>query len=239
MPVSAKEVGAQLAAEVQRMNGRRMPPTPPAIVKLGIETQVYVYNVGPWPWTRHLGGAGQHTILACPEGKTHSEPLIIDGMYRQYIIVDDQSYELRLEPGGGRHVAEDVVGIGMMAPRSASFVKYGVFIAEGKTPTATELQGARQALNEYLNFLVSEANSTFARNPAEFYNYCGDMHRQAAKMLKKTVSECPWLSTTQATPRQTCGSCGTDCNLSAFVCPTCKFILNRAEYEKNKGSFAN
>lgn len=239
MPVSAKEAGEELMAKVSRLNGRRLPPIPAAIKKLGRETQVYIYNVGPWSWTRHLGGAGAFIVPACLEGKTHSEPLVIDGMFQLPIPVDDQNFEWRMEEGGGLHVAEDVVGIGMMAPRSAAFIKYGVFIAEGKVPTVAELQAARQALSEYLTYLVSEANQTFARNPTEFYNYCGDMHRQAAKMLKKTAAECPWLSTTVTTPRQTCGSCGTDCNLSAFVCPTCKFILDNARYEKHKGSFAN
>lgn len=238
MPISAEEATKAAVAAVQSNMRRRVPKLPAMLQKVSEDTKVWLYNVGPWTLTRELGSIGTFRIPGCPEGKEYAAADPIPGVFTEPIQGQDQNtMELRTEEGGGRYIAEQVLGVGPFIHPRDSFVPMGVFIGSqvgpDAKPTKQELAEAKQKLFVYLEGLVNEARKAYeSGNIKEIV----DRHRTAARMLKLENEQ--WYSTRSAKARQDCPMCGTIVNEGVVLCPNCKFILDEAKYEKMKARLA-
>ncbi|MBZ5528945.1 MAG: hypothetical protein LAN71_13720 [Acidobacteriia bacterium] len=118
-----------------------------------------------------------------------------------------------------REVAEDIARELNGDSGEGSF--HGVFVAAGKTPTETELIGARQRLREFHQRLVAAADLEWerTRNPM----FITDLERRAARQLGL---EKPWLYDSK--PAVECPVCAERIKPGVAVCRGCGAILDRA-----------
>jgi len=247
--VTAREALQSAQALVRNMNqSRRIPKLDPMMQKISEERQVYIFNVGPWPHFRTLGSAGSWFIPACEKDKEYAAMRPIPGVVTELIPVDEKNFELRQETGGenydkggGRYLAEQILGIGKMLPPSYSLVKYGCFIGEGNkpAPTKTELGFAREALLGYFKELVEEARNAYGLGPKEFAETVRKgLHHVAARALN--LNDEPWMVKGNPEARIRCEACGTMVEAGTKICPNakCGWIFDLEWYEKNKAHFA-
>jgi len=242
-PISAAEAQRQAAHFQRQMNAqRRVPELPTQLKKLSKQQTVHVYNVGPWEHTRHLGTAGTFFIPKCEPGEKFARMAPIDGIPIDLEVKDEKSMALLLEDGGGQYLAEQIVGTGKHLAASASLVKVGVFIGSrigpDAKPTNEELQQAEETLDGYAQDLVVEARRAYETGPKEAENVIRDQHHWAGKRLNLDPKVELWMGRKTATLRASCEGCGTPIDGDPILCPTCKYILDRPRYEKNKANFA-
>jgi len=238
----AKEVNNlhELAANTaKRVNRRqRVPKLPEMLQKLSDATTVHIYNVGPFRLRRELGSIGSFTVNACPPEKDYVDALQIPGVFTEPIQGQDQNtMELRTEEGGGRYIAEQIIGVGAYLSKRDSFEPMGVFIGSevgpSAKPTKEEITKAKHALQGYLQELVQQARIAFENNrPLEIV----EQHRLAARMLRLENEK--WYEQRTAKARQDCPSCGTIINMGVKICPSCKWVLDTEWFAKNKSGFA-
>lgn len=230
--VAPRSAAGAVAERQKSLNTRYVPPQMESVERLSKETQVYIFNVGPWSHDQRTG-AGRFQIPACEEGKQYSEPVIIPGIFSHLYPQDEKS--MRRIDEDGYAVALDVVGIGVgLAPTNA-LTRYGVAICRQWPPSKSEVAKAWEALRVgELNLLVTEANRAMAQGPAEVDKTIRERHYQAARMLKKTVAECPWLGQAVANTSNNvdCKFCGEPIKPNLAKCPNCKEIVNKELYQK-------
>jgi hypothetical protein len=203
-----------------------------SVQKLSKETQVYIFNVGPWGHTQ-MTGAGRFFIPACAPGKQYSEPVIIPGIFSHLYPQDEKS--MRRIDEDGHAVALDIVGIGVGLAPANSLTRYGVAISRQWPPTKSEIATAWEALRVgELNTLIAEANSAQAQGEVAVNNTIRERHYEAARMLKKTVAECPWIgrATSNTSHNVDCSFCGEPIKPNLAKCPNCKEIVNKELYAK-------
>ncbi len=72
---STRDGVAAVMQKQRELNGgnRTIQEVPEAILDLSKQTEVYIYNVGPWPQSQLMGSLGQFYIPGCPEGREHSQ----------------------------------------------------------------------------------------------------------------------------------------------------------------------
>lgn len=238
--MTAEEAAREIATHQKRMNaGRRVPKLPTMLQEISARETVHIYNVGPWELTRELGSAGIWTIPACPLGTAFTRLRPIPGVVTEPTIIDEANMELKLEEGGGRYLAEQVIGVGRFIPKSASFEPMGAFIGAAvgpfAMPTEEELNKARLTLANYFMTLINEARRAWDRSPKEAEEIISDKHHMAADRLY--LNDEPWKQRRVTGVRQACPACGTTSNENVVVCPTCKFILNQEKFEALKNQF--
>jgi hypothetical protein len=240
-PISAAEAAKNAQAFTRAMNAqRKVLPLAKQIEDLSIATQVHIYNVGPWDHIRELGSAGTWFIPACKEGMKFARVLPIPGVFSELCVMDEKNMERKLEPGGGRYIAEQIIGIGSHRAPADSLIPMGVFIGgeEGPKakPTDVELKTAVATLHDFYNFLVLEAKLAFEEGKEKAAMTITDRHRVAAQKLK--LDNEPWMTRQIVTGRQVCPACGTPSGENVVLCPNCKFVLNEEKYNALKGRFA-
>ncbi len=232
--VSPRSAAGAVADRQKNLNTRYVPPQMESVQKLSQETQVYIFNVGPWPHDQRSGAfPGGLRIPACEEGKQYSEPVIVPGIFSHLYPQDEKS--MRRIDEDGYAVALDVVGIGVgLAPTNA-LTRYGVAICRQWPPTKSEVAKALEALRVgELNTLIAEANSAQAQGEVAVNNTIRERHYEAARMLKKTSAECPWMgrATANTSNNVDCKFCGEPIKPNLAKCPNCKEIVNKELYEK-------
>jgi hypothetical protein len=102
-------------------------------------------------------------------------------------------------------------------------------------PTQSEIATAWEALRVgELNTLIAEANSAQAHGEVAVNNTIRERHYEAARMLKKTVAECPWIgrATSNTSHNVDCSFCGEPIKPNLAKCPNCKEIVNKELYAK-------
>jgi len=227
---AAPEVEAAILQHQQAMNNSRFIPETPDIYREASEQhRVYIFNVGPWAHARELGSAGTFRIPACPEGREHSEPLVIPGVAEEPYPINEA--ECKLLTTKGRMLAEQILGVGPHIPHSLSFVPFGVFISDSAKPSKEQLVKAREVLRQRHVEIVSEANREYSKGhniaieqPHWFF--------MSARALKKTPAECAWLKDSEVpAERQNCPSCGAIYTVGMMKC-VCNFILDKPRYDK-------
>ncbi len=228
----APRSAAQAFGEVhKRLNGRSIPSVIPSIEKLSKDTQIYVFNVGPWAhsqWT----GCGKYVVPPCPEGKTHSNPLVIPGIVGTLYPNDEKS--MRRFEEEGMNLVNDILGIGPNMHPGNSLIKYGVAACHQWPPTKEEIAKAWKALAEgELSDLIQEANAAAATGPQEMERTINKRHFEAARLLKKSTADCPWLQrSVQTAERIECKFCGEPMKNNIPRCPNCKEIVNQKLYDE-------
>ena len=248
-PISAREAMAGLQQLQKAMNKSRVIPETPAMLKeFSRENTVHIWNIGPWDHIRECGSAGTFRVPKCEKGEAYGGPLSIPGLVEELIPVDEQHFELRQEPGGGRYLAEQIIGLGMMLRRQDALVKYGVFISEEigflpdgkpKPPAQKELAAAREALLKHYQDLVVEAREAASMPPTdpryqEVRGNIGERHYQAARELN--LPDEPWLMASNPVGRKKCQWCSVSIDPDAAVCPNCKNVVDAAKYAAMKAA---
>lgn len=242
------QIGRQddVLAHQRAMNSSRYVPTQSALVrKVSEENRVYLFNVGPWQHVRELGSAGKWIIPACPEGRRFSDPLVIDGLVSEPYPTNEFKMDLLPlsgEPGqlsgegSGEQFAMQVLGEGPHISRASSFRPFGVFLSHSEAPAEADLLKAEQALNGKYLELVRMASDAYAMGPAKAAETIQpDYHFRAARALKKTAAECPWLANTAMPVEQrNCPNCGTQYSVGIAQCAMCKNILDEERYLANE-----
>ena len=250
MPTAAEAL-ASASNEQRALNSSRYVPTMPEIVrKVSAENRIYIFNVGPWAHTRELGSAGNFHVPACPEGKEHSAPLVIDGLVSEAYPINEVTCTTLPacgEPGqlagegSGMALAKQIIGDGPFISKRASFVPMGVFISTTPKPSKEALAAARLELEKRHVAHIREANNAFMRDPTNKEGVIQPAyHFVSAHALKKSAAECPWLGASLAPAgRENCPGCGDPYNVGILKCK-CGYILNKPAYDKavKEGLFA-
>jgi hypothetical protein len=238
LAISANEASRQAAAYQRRMNGgRTIPQVLPLLQKISDEKKVFIYNVGPFQYTRHMGSTGTFTIPACLEGAAVSEPIVIDGIVTEPVPVDEKTMTLMQDEG--RYVAEQIIGDGKFLRPEDSLVHRGVFVSDTRPPKKAEIEAATQKLRGFMQGKVSEMNDAYAMGPNKRIEVQTNEHYIAARYLGYTEQECPWLQNTAApATRKNCEGCGEAYVVGIMKCKSCGYILDKEKYEKNKANFA-
>jgi hypothetical protein len=234
----------------------------PDVENLSRQTQVYIFNVGPWQHTQHMGSLGRYIIEACPEGEKYSKPTIIPGIVSE--LYPESEVSMKRVDSDGFGVALSIVGIGSHMAPTNSLVRYGVAISRHWPPTKQQckdckrpphadpilkhdgsvicagntaeypIQAAWEALKSgELDALIREANAAAATGPQAVEQTIRERHFQAARLLKKSNADCPWLiRSVETAERKECWACGEPMKVGLPRCPNCKEIVDKALYEK-------
>jgi len=213
-------------------SSRHIPPTPAIYQRVSQENRLFIFNVGPWRHKRELGSAGTFFIPACPEGKDYSDPVIIMGVVEEPYPINEVKCENLITEG--TDLANQVLGEGPFIPKSTSFRPFGVFISNSEKPTKEELAAAKAELAQKYLELVNEASTAFANGHKEAQEVIRpEWHFVAARALRKSEAECPWLGNTQ-TPaaRSECPGCGVVYKVGVIKCKDCGFVLDKPRYDK-------
>ncbi len=231
---AAPEIERGIYDHVRRMNAsRHVPQMLPMLKEISEKNRVYIFNVGPWMQQRPLGSAGTWTIPACPEGKEYSDPVVIDGLVRE-MYPDNEAQMKSLGDVDGMEFAMQILGVGPhLSPRN-SFIPFGIFASRNQKPTKAEIDEARGRLRETFRELVAEADRAYAQGPklAE-ETIRPETHFVAARALRKSEAECPWLKNAQApAARDSCPSCGGVYNVGIMKCRDCGYILDKKRYDE-------
>lgn len=250
--LTANEARQQAAADaIINNNSRYMPELPASVQRLSEETCVWVYNVGPWQYMQEPG-CGSFFIPACKDGEEYATMRPIPGEWSDMVIRDETSFELRLEngaqkhggSGGGRYIAEQIVGVGMHLHPDQSIVKWGVFIGSQvgpkAKPTKQETATARETLAQTLRSLANEADTADRVGPKELEQVLTDKHHFAAKFLGLDPVEHAWVrrDVTRPVGTQTCPVDGTKVDAGIILCPNCSYIFDEEKYAKVKSRMA-
>jgi len=219
----------------RKLNNRSIPPEMQAIKDLSDKTKLYIFNVGPWQHTQFMGSLGRKIIPACPEGKAYSDPLIVDGIVSE--LYPDSESSMKREMYEGEKVAHEILNEGPFHLKHNSLRQYGVSICHQWPPTKEEISAAWKSLAEgELEALIRQANSAYSAGPQEFERTIGNGERYflAAKLLKKTTAECPWMMRTinAGSSNVECRFCGEAMKPNLAKCPNCKEVVDQELYAK-------
>lgn len=231
---AAPEVEQSVAQYVRGMNASRyIPETPEMWRKASEENKVYLFNVGPWQHKRELGSAGTFVIPACPADRDYSDPVVVLGVVGEpYPINEAECKVLNTE---GKDLAAQIIGEGPHVPKSSSFVPFGVFISTTARPSKDAVDAAKQKLLEKYVELVAEASDAWAMGPvASKETIRHDWHFVAARALKKSEAECPWLGNTQVPmARENCPGCG-EVYKVGILRHSCGWFFDKEKWEANQ-----
>jgi hypothetical protein len=216
MTVYLNEVSDYVSREATRRNGKIVPALPGMLRKMCTDPFYYIFNVGPWSWTRQLGGRGTRTVQACPEGATYSDPLTMPQMDNETIASDMNKMENRQEDG--REVVDAVLMRGYGFTPEVSLENWGVAVIDHWPPTAQDLIEPMKRLNAKRDELIAEADKHHEQRK---YEDISEFHRLAARQRKLTK---PWLN--ENPDLQACPACGTQVMPNIAKCPQCRATLN-------------
>lgn len=235
MALSGFVVTPEGARNIQSMargkNRRNDAYIPPTLLETSKKTEVYIFNVGPWKHVQWGGTFGAFTIPACPEGREYGEPLVIPGIPMEQYPKNEGEMTLLMDDG--MRFAQDLIGVGRGHQPSNSLIQYGVFVSQTNPPSKEDVATAKAALHKRCEQYVSEANQAQAEGPkiAE-QTITTDRHFVAARLLKKTEAEAPWLSRSiENKARINCPFCDRPITATAPKCMHCGEIVNRKAYD--------
>jgi len=231
---AAPEVEREVAEHVRRMNNsRRTQPTPEIYRQASEQNKLYIFNVGPWSHKRELGSIGSVTIPACLEGQEYSEPIVIPGVAEEPYPINEQENKVLITEAPD--LANQILGEGPFAAPRSSFVPFGCFVSATKAPTKKDLDLARQKLGQKYVEIIAEANEAWANGATAARDTIRpEWHFTAARILKKSEAECPWLGTAKApAERKNCPGCGQVYDVG-IVRHSCGWIFDHAKWKANQ-----
>lgn len=212
------EVNQYVSREATRRNGKIVPSLPGVLRKMCTDPHFYVFNVGPWEWSRQLGGRGTRTVPACGEGMKYSEPLTMPRMDNETVASDMNKMENRQEDGG--EVVDAVLMRGYGFRPEHSLENWGVAVIDHWPPTQQDLVEPTRKLNGKFDELIAEGDRFHEQRKHEDIS---EFHRLAArrkKLQKQWLNENPELVS--------CGACGMEVKPNIARCPHCTAVLDEA-----------
>jgi hypothetical protein len=216
MPVSLAEVNEYVSREATRRNGKMVPTLPGALRKMCTDAHFYVFNVGPWTWTRQLGGRGTRTVQGCPEGKKYGDPLTLPFLDNETVASDMNKMENRQEDG--QMVVDAVLMKGYGFKPEHSLENWGVAVIDHWPPTAEDLAPPNRKLAQKFDELIGEADKHHEQRE---YKNIDEFMRLAAR--RRNLQK-PWLN--ENPDLKACPACGTQVMPNIAVCPHCTATLN-------------
>ena len=218
---------AGVKAAVHRWNQRRIEPFP-ARANQPMK-HYYIFNMGPFAWTRALGDMGTFVIRPLPDGKEIPEfSACIDQFIFRHYEAGNQSLNYR--EYDGLQLAQDIIGtLPPMTPDN-DLTKYGVFIQDHPNVTAHECEEARERLLKTCQELCLEAEGLFTGDDAaRSFVRNSAKHKIAAKVIGY---EAAWV--TLPAQRVPCPACGGMMIKGAVIhdSPTCGAIIDETRARK-------
>jgi hypothetical protein len=226
------EQATQMMGQYMRGNNkvRKVPPVLPSVQKASDDNPVFIMNVGPFKQRREMGSKGPVFLKACPEDQEYCICHRLGGIERELYPNDETT--MRFIEDDGFAVAQDILGIGISLDARAALTKMGFFISRSEKPTAAELKAAKGHLRQYLEGLIKEMNEAHRAGPKERRDVEAPEHFEAARILKKTKAECPWIEDGgQDVSRETCPNCKGLYDVGT-VTHSCGFVLDVKTYNE-------
>jgi hypothetical protein len=170
--------------------------------------KVFIYNVGPhdWPVSRSYG---YFNIMACPEGTSHSQPLIVT-VRKRHMDMGENQYELI--DIQAEDVARDIVVDNLLE-------QHGVFIAAGEKPTPAEISKAKQRLKEFYTKMLHQGDTEWARYHR--HEFIDDNSRRACQALGVKRE---WAY--EVVEKAPCPFCDEHVRVGVVKCPACSAIID-------------
>jgi rubrerythrin len=216
MTVTLNEVNEYISKETARRNGKVIRKLPGALREMTQNPYWYVFNVGPWEFTRQLGGNGTKTLAGCPEDEKYSIPTTFPIIHNETVATDMNAMENVQEEGQVHLNAFMIEGYGCKPEDSLRY--WGVEAIDHWPPTAQDLIAPNKRLNAKLDDLISEGDRYHENR--EHQNIT-DRHRWAARKRKQMRG---WLN--ENPELVSCRACGSMVMPSIAVCPHCSAVLD-------------
>lgn len=216
MAITLEEAQQFVSREAVRRNGKSIPVLPKMMHSLCHKAHFYIFNVGPWEWSRQLGGRGTRTVQACPEGQPYGPALELPILDNETVAADMNKMENRQEDG--KEVVDAVLMRGYGFRPEFSLEYWGVSVIENWPPTAQQISEANKRLNAKFDELIAEADKYYEQRKHEDIS---EFHRLAArrrKLAKGWINENP--------DYEPCPACGTQVMPNIAKCPHCRATLN-------------
>lgn len=229
------EVDAQRSIAAKQGIGRQryIPPILPEVREV-MNRRVHVFNVGPWGQTVNTGSTGTFYIPACPFGDAYVEMLVKDGdrnsaTYGQMVspitaimrelVISSEDAMTPLDDSG-RYFAWQMLGVGRGMHPSKALTRFGMFVAEGDTPTEAELTKAHEELRKECMAVVKFAEEVFVTDRKLFSRAVKpEVHFVAAKVLgRDNPIDSPWMGAANPVARIKCRMCGRLCEPDVATC---------------------
>lgn len=210
------EVAQYVSREAQRRNGKIVPTLPGMLKDLCTKPYYYIFNVGPWAWSRQLGGRGTKTVQACPEGEPYGPPLELPKLDNETVAADMNKMENRQEDGLA--VVDAVLQRGWGCRPEQSLERWGVGVTTQWPPSAQDIAAAKKELNIKFDELTTEGDKYYEQRKHEDIT---EFHRLAAR--RRALSK-PWLN--ENPDLVPCGACGMQVMPKIAKCPHCRATLD-------------
>jgi hypothetical protein len=195
------------------------------------QVPVHIYNVGPFPHVIPCGSAGTFYIPACPEGQPYVEMLTPLHAIQAEIYPKTRSNGPKRLHDDGRKMAMEILGEGRGQDRRQSKRNVGVFVSAGAEPTEKELSEARAHLNVYCQQQVAYMDQIWDRDRKLAYDvFNPKTYGAAARVLKLTGKQKPWLAQGDPLDHIECPGCMTSVKAAAPKCHNCGAIVNVQAY---------
>jgi hypothetical protein len=192
---------------------------------------VHVFNVGPFPHIIPCGSAGTFYIPACPEDKPYIEMLTPLFAIQAEIYPKTRTNGPKRLHDDGRKMANEILGEGRGQDRRQSKRNVGVFVSASDEPTEKELKDARAHLNVYCQQQIAYMDQLWDRDRKLAYDvYNPKTFGAAARVLKLTGKQKPWLSQGEPLDNIECPGCMTSVKAAAPKCHNCGGIVNVQAY---------
>jgi hypothetical protein len=237
-------VTAQQAAEARRAklsipNKRRVPDMLGLIQTLKDSKKYRIFNVGPWAHIVPTGSTGTFFIPPCPTEKEcldqgiEYKPYVemtrpIDAIMDELIVKSEAEMDRLMDDG--RQFALEIVGEGRGRNPAYSLRHYGVFLAEGETPTAKELADANRALRDRCSEIVAEIRSIFATDQKLFRQVVTPKVHYVAAWVLNLMSE-KWMTDSTPSGQVKCKMCGRMSDADVAMCEG-GHIINPEKYQE-------
>lgn len=217
MTVALGEVAEFVSREATRRNGKIVPALPGRLREMCTKPYYYIFNVGPWEWSRQLGGRGTRTVQKCEEGKPYGPPLELPVLDNETVAVDMNKMENRQEDG--IEVVNAVLQKGWGSRPEQSLEHWGLGVSTEWPPSAQDIAAANKRLNIKYDELVHEADKYFEQRKFEDIT---EFHRLAARRRRLTKG---WLN--ENPDLVSCGACGMEVKPNIARCPHCTAVLDK------------
>lgn len=238
--IGKSEDKSGIRGDLRRLNQRKMEPFP----RRTPTKWFYIFNTGPFKWTRALADMGTYQIQPCEDGESYyKQPIVIpEFMFRHYEAGNQQ---LNYREYQGIDVARDILGIlspsfeiardtgvevGPSSNPESDFTRFGVFMSESNPPKKAEVEAAREKLEKTCVDLCQEGDTAWIGDDASrHFIRNSNLHKIAARVIGHEAEWC-------ASPKRktTCPACGGSVVAGAAIhnAPECGAVLDEAKARK-------
>ena len=122
--------------------------------------KLYIFSVNPYTtfeWA--LPSFPKMVVPKCEKGKKVSEPLVVDGMYSEEVLLDRKTEHYIYS---GEEIAGDIMKKAPGIAPSLNREQYGCFISDVNPPREKDIAAATAKLVRHMEAVLLEADAAFA-----------------------------------------------------------------------------